>query len=57
VSNPVTGEVEEFVGFDVGKSEHYAQAVGPDGGLFDQVVANDEAASKRSSPPRRSTVG
>jgi transposase len=36
--------VEVFVGIDVGKTDHYAQAFGTAGELFDGPVANDEAA-------------
>jgi transposase len=37
-----------FVGVDVGKDAHYAQAIGPDGTqVFDRLVANDEEAIRR----------
>jgi transposase len=35
-------EQRVFVGVDVGKATHYAQAIGPDGEVFDRPVGNDE---------------
>jgi transposase len=37
-----------FVGVDMGKTAHYAQAIGPDGdAVFDRPVPNDETAIRR----------
>ena len=36
--------IEVFVGVDMAKGDHYAQAIGVDGELFDRPVGNDEAA-------------
>jgi transposase len=36
--------IEVFVGVDMAKGDHYAQAIGADGELFDRPVANDETA-------------
>jgi transposase len=39
--------IEVFVGVDMAKGDHYAQAIGPDGELFDRPVGNDETAIGR----------
>jgi transposase len=36
--------IEVFVGVDMAKGDHYAQAIGAEGELFDRPVGNDEAA-------------